>query len=99
MSGCSDMCLWFKHESILLSMALINTITESNLGREGVILACMLQTIIRVSEGATPVQVVLGYIRNLAKQVVEGKAISNVPPCFHSGSDFPSGLTINRKLK
>lgn len=92
-TGCSDMNLWFKHESILLSVAMINTITESNLGKEGVILACRLQTIIRVSEGATPVQVVLGYVRNLAKQAMGGKAVSHVPPCFHSCSGFPSGLT------
>lgn len=92
-TGCSDMNLWFKRESILLSVAMINTITESNLGREGVILACRLQTIIRISEGATPVQVVLGYVRNLAKLAVGGKAVSHVPPCFHSCSGFPSGLT------
>lgn len=93
MTACSDMNLWVKHESILLSVAMINTITESNLWKEGVILACRLQTIIRVSERATPVEVVLGYVRNLAKQAMGGKAISHVPPCFHSCSGFPSGLT------
>lgn len=34
-TGCSDMNLWFKRESILLSVAMINTITESNLGERG----------------------------------------------------------------
>lgn len=59
---------------------MINTITKSNLGREGVISACRLQTTVRISEGVTPVQVVLGYKGSLAKQAMEGKAVSNVPP-------------------
>lgn len=61
----------------LLSGAMVNTITKSNLRREGVTSACWLETIVRISEGATPVQVVLGHIRNLAKQAVEGKGVSN----------------------
>lgn len=75
MAECPNMNLCSKHTSVLLSVALINIITKSNLGREGVISACRLQTIVRISEGATPV---LGYLY-LAKQAMEDKAVSNVP--------------------
>lgn len=61
----------FKHEpvedySILPSVSGTNTTTKSNLGKRAFISVCKMQFIARISEGATPVQVVLSSMRKVA---------------------------------